>query len=118
MRLSERARVRWPRLPKLLAPIALYTSFTDIAGAQGFFAPQTVLGGSEDEKPITTFNWSFGVQQDIGHGMIVDASYVGNNVRNYYGQAIDLNAVPLYTTWNPTDALIAKYKDPISLLSG
>ena len=100
--------------PNFQAPVILYTNFDNLASAQAVFTPQSVLGGSQDEKPITTYNWSFGVQQDIGRGMIVDASYVANTVRHGFGQSLDFNAVPPYTTWNPTDGQIQKYRDPTS----
>ncbi len=98
--------------PTFLAPIVLYTDFNSLATADNYLTPQTVFGGPQDEKPITTYNWSFGIQHEVGRGMIADVSYVGNTVRHGYGQAIDFNAVPPYTTWNPTDGQIQRFRDP------
>ncbi|MBI3684029.1 MAG: carboxypeptidase regulatory-like domain-containing protein [Acidobacteria bacterium] len=100
--------------PNFLAPIALYTDFTSLATAQTYYTPQTVLGGSQDQEVITTYNWSFGVQHDVGHGMIADVSYVANATRHGYGQVIDFNAIPPYTTWNPRDGQIQRFRDPTS----
>ena len=100
--------------PNFQAPVVLYTDFATLANAQAYFTPQNVLGGSQDQKTQTTYNWSFGIQHDIGHGMIVEASYVANALRHGYGQAIDFNAVPPYTTWNPTSGANPLYRDPTS----
>jgi hypothetical protein len=100
--------------PNFLAPVILYTDFNSLATAQRYFTPQTVLGGPRDQKVITTYNWSLGIQHDLGRGMVMDVSYVANGARHFYGQAIDLNAVPPLTTWNPRDGQIARFRDPTS----
>ncbi|PYT11088.1 MAG: hypothetical protein DMG59_27340, partial [Acidobacteria bacterium] len=98
--------------PNFLAPIIVYTNFAALANSQTAFTPQVVLGGPQDQKTQTTYNWSFGIQHDIGHGTVVEVSYVGNSLRHGFGQAIDFNAVPPYTTWNPKDGAIARFRDP------
>jgi hypothetical protein len=100
--------------PNFLAPTILYTSFANLQGAQAYFTPQNVLGGSQNQETQTTYNWSLGLQHELSRGMVLDVSYVGNALRHGYGRVIDGNAVPLFTTWNPTDGAIAKYRDPTS----
>lgn len=100
--------------PNFLAPTILYTNFTNLAGAQAYLTPQDIVGGSQDQQVITTYNWSLGVQQDIGRGMIVDVSYVANSMRHGFGYVWDYNAVPPYTTWNPKDGQIQRFRDPTS----
>jgi hypothetical protein len=39
---------------------------------------------------------------------------VGNALRHGYGQAIDFNAIPPYTTWNPRDGVNSRFRDPTS----
>jgi hypothetical protein len=41
----------------------------------------------------TIYNYSFGIQQDIGHGTIVEISYVGSLAR-HLGERRNINAVP------------------------
>jgi len=96
------------------APVILYTNFASLAGSQTYFTPQTVLGGSQEQKTNTTYNWSLGVQQDLGKGLIADVSYVGNARRHGYGRQIDFNAVAPFTVWNPTTGLVDRFKDPTS----
>ncbi len=101
--------------PTLLAPIALYTSFTGLAsGAETYFTPQNIFGGPQEQKTQKTYNWSLGIQHDVGRGMVAEVSYVGNALRHGYGQAIDGNAVPPYTTWNPRDGANPRFRDPTS----
>jgi hypothetical protein len=97
--------------PNFQAPLILYTNFANLANSQAYFTPQNVLGGSQDQKTQATYNWSFGIQHELSRGMIVDIAYVGNALRHGYGQAIDGNAVPPYTTWNPKDGQIARFRD-------
>ncbi len=88
--------------PNFLSPTILYTSFAGLAGSQAYFTPQNAIGGSPDDIPQSTYNWSFGVQRDVGWGIIADVSYVGNALRHGYGQTYDFNAVPPLTTWKPS----------------
>ena len=100
--------------PNFQAPISLYTDFNTLANAQTYFTPQNIVGGPQDEKTITTYNWSLGIQHEIARGMVLDVSYVGNAERHGYGQAIDGNAVAPYTTWTPSTGPISAFRDPTS----
>jgi hypothetical protein len=100
--------------PNFQAPTILYTNFANLNGAQPFFTPQNVLGGSQDELTQSTYNWSFGIQRELTRSMVLDVSYVGNALRHGYGQGIDFNAVAPYTTWNPTVGAVSAFRDPTS----
>jgi hypothetical protein len=54
------------------------------------------------------------VQRDLTRGLILEVSYVGNSLHHGYGQTIDFNAVPPYTTWTPTTGAVSKFLDPTS----
>ena len=101
--------------PAFRAPIYYNTTFTNLLATQGFYGAQNVNGGSQDFKNPTTYNWSFGVQQSIGKGMILDAAYVGNVAHHGFGTANDANAVAPYTTWTPGGGANKAYLDPTSL---
>jgi hypothetical protein len=100
--------------PNFQAPVILYTSFGNLAGAQPYFTPQNILGGSQDQKIQTTYNWSLGIQRELTRGMVMEVSYVANALRHGYGQAWDFNAVRPYTTWNPTTGVNPTFRDPTS----
>ena len=88
--------------PFFLSPTITYTSFQNLAGSSAAYTPQNAIGGSQNDIPQSTYNYSFGVQREVGRGMIADVSYVGNALRHGFGQQFDSNAVPLLTTWSPT----------------
>ncbi len=88
--------------PTFLAPTIVYTNFTGLSGAQSVFTPQNLIGGTPNEIPEATYNWSYGIQREITRGLIAEVSYVGNALRHGYGQTYDSNVVPLLTTWKPS----------------
>lgn len=104
--------------PNLLTPLILNSSFSGLASGQAIFTPQNILTGPQDFKPPSVYNWSLGVQQDIGRGMIVEVAYVGNVAHRIANQntlqgnqtatsitnafAYDVNAVAPLTTWTPS----------------
>jgi hypothetical protein len=100
--------------PNFQAPTILYTNFANLAGAQPYFTPQNVLGGSQDEQTQTTYNWSIGIQRELTRGMVLDVSYVANALRHGYGQLTDFNEVAPYTTWTPTTGAVQRFRDPTS----
>lgn len=128
--------------PNLLAPLILNSTISSLAGATAIFTPQNVMTASPDFKPPVTYNWSFGVQRDLGKGMIVDITYVGNVAHRIANSnaltqtiptpqtlnafATDINAIPPLTLWTPTGCATAstvgcpnpKYLDPTSANGG
>ncbi len=106
--------------PNFVAPLILNTSITSLVGSTAIYTPQATTGGSLNLKPPATYNWSFGIQQDLGKGFILDVSYIGNVAHNQFNQGrIDFNAVKPYTIWSPTannggPGPVAKYLDPTS----
>ena len=44
--------------------------------------PNNVFGLERDAKTPTSYNWSLGVQRDIGWGTVVDVTYAGSTTRN------------------------------------
>jgi hypothetical protein len=100
--------------PNFQAPVFLYTTIASLSGAQPYFTPQTVVGGPLSYPPPATYDWSFGVQRDIGRNMVLDVAYVGNVAHHQYGTANDFNAVAPYTDWTPTGGPVSTYLDPTS----
>ncbi len=106
--------------PNFVAPLILNTSISSLVGSTAVYTPQATTGGSLHLKPPATYDWSFGIQRDLGKGFVMDASYVGLVSHNQFNQGrIDFNAVKPYTTWTPTanngaPGPVAKYLDPTS----
>jgi hypothetical protein len=110
--------------PHFLAPIVLNTNISSLSGSSLVFTPQTTVGGPLSYIPPSTYDWSFGVQRDLGKGFVLDVSYVGNVGHHQFNQGnIDLNAVAPLTDWTPTanngqPGPVAKYLDPTSANGG
>ncbi len=101
--------------PTFLAPIVLNTTFSGLSTAQALLSPQDIQGGAEEHQAPVTYNWSFGVQRDIGWNMILDVAYVGNVYKKgFFGDRHDLNAVKPFTTWTPQGGTNSLYRDPTS----
>ena len=88
--------------PTFLAPTVVYTSFTGLSGAQSVYTPQNLIGGTPNEIPESTYNWSYGIQRQLARGLIAEVAYVGNALKHGFAESYDSNAVPLLTTWKPS----------------
>jgi len=88
--------------PNFVAPLFLYSTITNLQGAQPYFTPQNVYGGPQDYPPPATYDWSIGIQRDLGHRLILDVAYVANVAHHQGGTANDFNAVRPFTTLTPT----------------
>src|SRR5262249_47590664 len=105
--------------PLFKAPIFLNTTFDSLAGAQAYYTPHNVHAGVLDYPAPSTYNWSLGIQQDLGWGTILDVTYVGNVNHHFFTlNSIDQNAVPPYTTWTPAGGPNPKFLDPTSSNGG
>ena len=96
--------------PVFQAPLYYNNSFTQLPTALGFLSPQNVFAGPSYKNP-STYNWSFGIQRNLGKGIILDVAYVGNVVHNKFVQ-LDANGVAPYTTWTPSVGANRAYVDP------
>jgi len=81
-------------------PILYYSYLTQLQGAQGYIFPSNVVGFNVNRPMQKTYNFSFGVQQDVGFGTMVDVAYVGALGRHLV-EADNLNSEGLGTDWEP-----------------
>jgi hypothetical protein len=106
--------------PHFLAPIILNSTISGLSNAQLAFTPQTTVGGPLSYPAPSTYDWSFGIQRDLGKGFVADISYVANVAHHQFNQgAINLNAVQPLTDWTPTanngqPGPVARFLDPTS----
>jgi hypothetical protein len=87
------------RPPATLVQTLNYTTLADMRNAPNYYRVSTMSAGQKDPALPATLNWHFGVQRDLGLGIVLDAAYVGNTTR-HMSTTIDINAVPPGTTWS------------------
>jgi len=77
--------------PLVQTPITYYSTLSGLSSAQLVSSPHSVFGIQTNWKPPTVYNYSFGVQQNLGARTVLDAAYVGNVARHEM-QIRNLNA--------------------------
>lgn len=87
--------------PLITTPTANYTTISNLLSTPLSLSPGTVWGLDGNWKPLAVYNWSFGVQQNIGWGTVLDVAYVGN-VERHGMQIRDLNATAYGTNFLPS----------------
>jgi len=88
--------------PNFRAPVFYNSTFADLRSAQPWYGAQIVNGGQRDYKNPTVYNFSFGIQQELFQGTVLDVSYVGNRSIHQFNQfQVDSNALPPMLTWTP-----------------
>ncbi len=87
--------------PLLRTPSATYTTIANLLSTPLSLSPNTVFGLDPNWKPLQVYNWSFGVQQNLGFGVVLDVAYVGN-VERHAMHVRDLNATAYGTNFRPS----------------
>ena len=79
--------------PLIIQPIANYTTINNLAATPLSLSPAGVQFLNRDFRPPAVYNYSIGIQQNIGFGTVLDVAYVGN-VQRHLLISRNLNAVP------------------------
>ena len=87
--------------PLVTTATANYTTISNLLAAPISLSPANVVTIQRDYTPPAVYNWSFGIQQNIGFGTLLDLAYVGNTQKHLVITR-DLNAVPYGTNFLPT----------------
>ncbi|HTF64912.1 MAG TPA: hypothetical protein VK638_19720, partial [Edaphobacter sp.] len=87
--------------PLVTTASANYTTITNLLATPLSLSPTTVTAVQRDWQPPTVYNWSFGIQQNMGKGFLLDVAYSGNAQRHLLNTR-DLNAVPYGTNFLPS----------------
>jgi hypothetical protein len=82
-------------------PTIYYTTVNQISGGQGYNFPSAIVGFSPNRPIQKTYNFSGGIQQDLGWGTVLDVAYVGALGRDLIERE-NLNATPLGTDFKPS----------------
>lgn len=88
--------------PPLVRTYTIHLStIRELLGSRLNLSPPGVFSVQRDYSPPAVYNWSFGIQQDIGFGTVLDVAYVGN-VGRHLLQRRSLNATPYGTNFLPS----------------
>jgi hypothetical protein len=68
--------------PVQLNPVIYYGDMSTFLNSTGVLSPSNVRGWQKDIKTPVVYNFSLGLQRDIGFGTVVDVAYVGSLQRN------------------------------------
>jgi hypothetical protein len=81
-------------------PVINYTTVQTFIGQAGLISPSNIQGYDPARHIQLTMNFSFGIQQDIGFGSVLDVAYVGALGRHLLERS-NLNSTPLGTNYQP-----------------
>jgi hypothetical protein len=81
--------------PVIVTSTEYYTTLSQLFSNPLYASPANVQATQQTIKMPQTYNYSLGVQRDLGYGLLLDVSYVGNVARHLRMQA-DLNPVPYF----------------------
>ncbi len=93
----------WSNPPMRLDPIIYYGNIDTFTNTSGVNFPSKSTGFTRDWPMARVLNTSFGVQQNVGFGTVVDASYAGTFGRHLL-QGRNLNAIPFGSNFLPSNA--------------
>ena len=95
-------------LPQMLATQSNPADACSVTSATSdcLIGPQSVIGLPRSFKDPQTYNYSLGVQHDLGHGLLLDVSFVGLQNRHNSG-SIAQDVQPYGIQWLLTDGKYA-----------
>ena len=86
--------------PLTLTSTATYVTMTDLLSSPMRITPTGVTAFQKDYAPPVVYNWSFGIQQNLGFGTVLDVGYVGSVARHLM-QRRSFNSVQYGTRFLP-----------------
>ncbi len=87
--------------PLVNSPTANFTTISSLLATPLSLSPNSVFGIQTDYKPPAVYNWSFGIQQNVGFNTALEVAYVGD-VGRHGMQIRDLNADTYGTNFLPS----------------
>jgi hypothetical protein len=86
--------------PAILTPITYYGDMRTFLQTGGVLSPSNTQGFNVNNKTPDNYNMTLGVQQDMGHSILLDVSYVGT-LGQHIPQTLAINTVPYGTHFLP-----------------
>jgi hypothetical protein len=89
--------------PVQVRPMIFYGNMDTLLQAGGVLFPNNADSWQRDAVVPTVYNYSFGIQQNLGLNTVLDVSYVGN-VGRHLMQRVNLNTLPYGARFQPENA--------------
>lgn len=89
--------------PVVFQPRVFYGSLDTFLEASGVLFPSSVNAWQRDDVVPSVYNWSFGVQQNLGWATMMEIAYVGH-VGRHLLQTVNLNTLPYGARFLPQNA--------------
>jgi outer membrane receptor protein involved in Fe transport len=74
-------------------PRIFYGNLDSLLSTTGVLFPSSVTGFDPDAPTPVTYNYTLGIQRDVGFGTVIDVAYVGS-VSRHLQQNRNINAIP------------------------
>jgi hypothetical protein len=87
--------------PLVTTASANYTTINNLLATPLSLSPTNVTAVQRDFQPPAVYNWSFGIQQDLGFGTLLDIAYSGNSQKHLLDTR-NLNPVAYGTNFLPS----------------
>ena len=101
-RFNDDIILQFVELPPIVnTPTANYTTIKELLSTPLSLSPATARSIDPNYKPQHTYNYSMGVQRDLGWKLLADVAYVGSKGRRLL-QTRNLNGVPYGTNFLPS----------------
>jgi hypothetical protein len=79
--------------PAIFTPITYYGNMNTFLQTAGVLSPSNTNAYNRQNKTPSVYNITFGIQQDLGHSTLLDASYLATLGR-HIPQTVALNTIP------------------------
>jgi len=87
--------------PLVVTATANYTTINNLLATPLSLSPTSVSAVQRNFSPPSVYNFSFGIQQNLGHSIILDVAYTGNTQKHLL-QTRNLNPVAYGTNFLPS----------------
>jgi hypothetical protein len=84
-------------------PRIFYGNLDTLLSSSGVLFPSSVAGFDRGNKTPVTYNYTLGIQRDVGFGTVVDVAYVGS-VSRHLQQFRNINQIPYGARFLPQNA--------------
>ncbi len=85
--------------PAIFSPTTYYGNLATFTQAANVLSPSNTNAFNVDNKTTSTYNITFGIQQELGHSFLADVSY-GATLGRHIQQGYNINTVPYGANFN------------------